>query len=77
MLTTPELIIALERRGFLPAGDVARVRQLYENSPTEFVPRVMFKWLVSRNRLTNEQAEKLLRVDPNCRPSRRWTTSSG
>lgn len=60
MLTTPELIIALERRGVLPPGDVARVRQLYENSPTEFVPRVMFKWLVSRGRLTNEQAEKLL-----------------
>lgn len=63
MLTTPELIIALERRGILPPGDVARVRQLYENSPTEFVPRVLMKWLLSRKRLTAEQCELLLGIE--------------
>jgi outer membrane protein assembly factor BamB len=64
MLTTPELIIALERRGVLPPGDVARVRQLYENSPTEFMPRVMIKWLVSRGRITADQGNTLLNAAP-------------
>ena len=62
MLTTPELITALERRGVLAPSDVARVRQLHENSPTEFVPRVLFKWLVSRGRMTLDEADRLLRA---------------
>lgn len=65
MLTTPELITALERRGVLAPSDVARVRQLHENSPTEFVPRVLFKWLVSRGRMTLDEADRLLAIDPN------------
>src|SRR5262245_35373047 len=65
MLTTPELITALERRGVLGPGDVARVRQLHENSPTEFVPRVLFKWLVSRGRMTLDEADRVLAADPN------------
>lgn len=65
MLTTPELITALERRGVLGPGDVARVRQLHENSPTEFVPRVLFKWLVSRGRVTLDEADRVLASDPN------------
>lgn len=65
MLTTPELITALERRGVLGPGDVARVRQLHENSPTEFVPRVLFKWLVSRGRVTLDEADRVLGSDPS------------
>lgn len=65
MPTTPELITALERRGVLGPSDVARVRQLHENSPTEFVPRVLFKWLVSRGRVTLDEADRVLAADQN------------
>jgi len=65
MLKVPDLIDEFERRGVVQAGDAARLRQLHENAPQEFSPRVLLKWLVNRNKLTASQVERILSAPPS------------
>ena len=65
MLKVPDLIDEFERRGVVLAGDAARLRQLYDNAPQEFSPRVLLKWMVNRNKLTASQVERILSAPPS------------
>lgn len=66
--STLDWIIACERHGLLTSADVRRFRQLAEITGEDFSPRVVLKWLTTRDRMTAEQADRILSGPPNLGP---------
>ena len=68
MSSTLDWIIACERQGLLTSADVRRFRQLAEITGDDFSPRVVMKWLTTRDRITTEQADRILSGPPSLAP---------
>lgn len=68
MLTTQDWIIACERQGLLTSADVRRLRQLTEVAIEDFSPRVLLKWLATRERISADQADQILSGPPDLTP---------
>lgn len=68
MPSTLDWIIACERQGLLTTADVRRFRQLAEITGEDFSPRVVLKWLATRDRISVDQAERILSGPPNLTP---------
>jgi len=68
MSSTLDWIIACERQGLLTSADVRRFRQLAEITGDDFSPRVVMKWLTTRDRITTEQADRILSGPPSLSP---------
>ncbi len=68
MSSTLDWIIACERQGLLTSADVRRFRQLAEITGDDFSPRVVMKWLTTRDRITAEQADRILSGPPSLSP---------
>jgi len=68
MSTTLDWILACERQGLLTSADVRRFRQLAEITGEDFSSRVVLKWLTTRDRITAEQAERILSGPPDLSP---------
>lgn len=66
--TTLDWIIACERQGLLASADVRRFRQLAEITGDDFSARVVLKWLTTRDRITAEQADRILSGPPDLSP---------
>lgn len=68
MSSTLDWIIACERQGLLTSADVRRFRQLAEITGEDFSPRVVLKWLTTRDRITADQADRILSGPPTLTP---------
>jgi len=68
MSTTLDWILACERQGLLTSADVRRFRQLSEITGNDFSARVVLKWLSTRDRITAEQADRILSGPPDLSP---------
>lgn len=68
MSSTLDWIIACERQGLLTSADVRRFRQLAEITGDDFSPRVVLKWLTTRDRISADQADRILSGPPSLSP---------
>jgi hypothetical protein len=69
MSTPLDWILACERQGLLASADVRRFRQLAELTGDDFSARVILKWLTTRDRITTEQADRILSGPPDLSPA--------
>ena len=69
MSTPLDWILACERQGLLASADVRRFRQLAELTGDDFSARVILKWLTTRDRITTEQADRVLSGPPDLSPA--------